>query len=93
MLEANTERSFQTASTPFNIFEDKGNVESLLGESPCKFKIDSTRFQQTFNVFYTLNRENRQHSPSSTQPTLKHNPIRTLVRSDYIVADQYMEYI
>ena len=51
------------------------------------------RFQQAFNIFYTLNWENPQHLPSSTQPILKHTPIRTLVLSDYLVADQYMEYI
>ena len=65
----------------------------MLSESSNQFKIDSTRFQQAFNIFYTPNWKNRQHSPSSTQPTLKHNPIRALVRSDFTVADQHTEFI
>ena len=32
------ERSFQTASTPFNIFYNKENVESLLNKSLHQFK-------------------------------------------------------
>ena len=42
------ERSVQTVSTPFNIFKNKGNVESMLNESLNQFKFDSTRFQQGF---------------------------------------------
>ena len=36
--------SVQTASTLFNIFENKGKVESMLNESLNRFKPDSTRF-------------------------------------------------
>ena len=43
------ERSVQTASTQFNIFKNKGTVESMLNESLNQFKIDSTHFQQAFN--------------------------------------------
>ena len=43
------ERSVQTITTQFNIFKNKGNVESMLNESLNQFKLDSTRFQQTFN--------------------------------------------
>ena len=43
------ERSFQTVSTPLNIFKDKENVESMLNESLNRFKFDSTHFQQAFN--------------------------------------------
>ena len=45
------ERSFQTVSTPFNIFKGKKNVESLLNESLNQIKFDSTHFQQAFIVF------------------------------------------
>ena len=41
----NVERSVQTASTPFNIFENKGNFVWKLNESLIRFKFDSTRFQ------------------------------------------------
>ena len=49
------ERSDQTVSTPFNIFKNKGNVESMLNESFNQFKFDSTHFQQAFNIFYAFN--------------------------------------
>ena len=45
------ERSDQTVSKPFNIFKNKGNVESMLNESLNQFKFDSTHFQQAFNIF------------------------------------------
>ena len=45
------EWSVQTAWTPFNIFENKGKVQSMLNESLNRFKFDSTRFQQAFNTF------------------------------------------
>ena len=48
------ERSVQTASTQFNVFKSKGNVESMLDESLNQFKFDSTRFRQAFNIFFTL---------------------------------------
>ena len=35
-------------STPFNIFKNKENVESMLNESLNQFKFDSTHFQQAF---------------------------------------------
>ena len=38
MLEAKPERSVQTGSTPFNIFENKGNVESILSECFNQFE-------------------------------------------------------
>ena len=48
------ERSVQTVSTPFNIFKNKENVESMLNESLNQFKFDSTHFQQSFQHFFTL---------------------------------------
>ena len=47
------ERSVQTVSTPFKIFKNKENVESMLNESLSQFKIDSTHshFQQAFDIF------------------------------------------
>ena len=45
------ERSVQTISTPFNIFKNKENVDSMLNESLNQFKFDSTHFQP---VFFTL---------------------------------------
>ena len=41
----NVERSVQTASASFNIFENKGSVVWMLSESLKQFKFDSTRFQ------------------------------------------------
>ena len=49
------ERSFQTVSTPFNIFNSKENVESMLNESLNQFKIDSTSFQKFFTLSTMLN--------------------------------------
>ena len=43
---ANIERSVQTASPLYDTFENKGNVFTL-----NETKIDSTRFQQAFNIF------------------------------------------
>ena len=45
------EWSVLTASTPLNVFKNKGNVEAMLNESLNQFKFDSTRFQQAFNIF------------------------------------------
>ena len=59
-------RSVQTASTPSNIFENKGKVESMLNESLNRFKLDSTRFQQAFNIFYAFNSVG---PPVQTHPT------------------------
>ena len=39
MLQAKTKRSVQTGLTPFNIIENKGNVESMLSESFNQFEI------------------------------------------------------
>ena len=41
------EWSVQTLSTPFNIFKNKENVESILNES-------LKHFQQGFKIFFTL---------------------------------------
>ena len=49
------ERSGQTVSVPFNIFKNKGNVESMLNEILNLFKFDSTHFHQGFNIFYAFN--------------------------------------
>ena len=38
------ERSIQTVSTQFNIFNNKGNVEAMVDESLDQYKFDSTRF-------------------------------------------------
>ena len=46
---------FKTALMPFNIFESKGNVESMLNESSNQFKFDKTRF----NICHTLNNVER----------------------------------
>ena len=43
------EQSVQTVSMPFNIFESKGKVESMLNESLNQIKFDLTHFQQAFN--------------------------------------------
>ena len=39
------ERSVQAVSTPFNIFKNKENGESMLNQSLNQFKFDSTRFR------------------------------------------------
>ena len=53
--------------TPFNIFKNKENVESMLNETLLnKFKFDSIHFQQTFNIFYAFNNAER---PVQTPPT------------------------
>ena len=52
---ANVKRSVQTASTPLNVFENKGNVVWMLNESLNQFKFASTRFHQAFNICYTFN--------------------------------------
>ena len=44
------ERSVQTVSRSFNIFKNKGNVESMLNDSLNQFKFDSIRFEQAFNI-------------------------------------------
>ena len=44
---------------PFNIFENKGKVGSMLNEGFNRFKLDSTRFQQVFNIFYVYNNVGR----------------------------------
>ena len=43
------EGSVQTVFTPFNIFDNNGNAESMLNESLSQFKFDSTHFQPAFN--------------------------------------------
>ena len=48
------ERSVQKVSTPFNIFKNKENVESMLNESLNEFKFDLTHFQLALNIFFTL---------------------------------------
>ena len=52
------ERSVQTASTPFNVFKNKGNVEAMKN-SLNQFKFDSTHFQQAFNISYAFNNVER----------------------------------
>ena len=60
--------SVQTASTPINMFKNKGNVETMLNESLNQFKFDSTHFQQTFNNFFcTFNNVER---PVQSPPTV-----------------------
>ena len=49
----NVERSVQTASTPFKIFENKGNVVWMLYESLNRFKFDSHAFNK-LSTFFTL---------------------------------------
>ena len=48
------QRSVQTASTPFNNFEDKGNIW-MLNESLNHLKFHSILFQQAFIIFDTVN--------------------------------------
>ena len=48
------ERSVQTVSTPFYIFKNKENVESMLNKSLNQFKFDSTHFQQACKISCTL---------------------------------------
>ena len=73
------EWTFQTVSTPFNIFKNKENVESMLNESLNQFKskFNSTRFQQAFNIFYTFN--NVERPVQTLRPMFKH-PARHLVQ-------------
>ena len=56
----NVERDGQTASTSFNIRENKGNVEWLLKQSLNAFNIDSTRLKggggYSFNIAVQQNR-------------------------------------
>ena len=61
------EGSVQTVPTQFNIFKNKGNVESMLNESLNQFKLDSTRFQQAFNIF--LHFQQYVGRPVQTPPT------------------------
>ena len=49
----------KTFKRPFNIFENKGKVESMLNESLNRIKRDSIRFQQAFNFFYVFNNVGR----------------------------------
>ena len=44
------EESVQTASIPFNIFKNKGNVESMVNESLIQFNL----IQHTFNKLSTF---------------------------------------
>ena len=46
------ERSFQTVSTPFNIFKNKENVESMLNESLNQMNLNL--IQHTFNKLLTM---------------------------------------
>ena len=71
------ERSVQTASTPFNIFKNKENAESMLNESSIQFKFDSTRVIKlsTF-ICYTFNNAER---PVPTRPTFGSTTCRTHV--------------
>ena len=57
------ERSVQTVSTPFNIFKNKENVESMLNESLNQFKFDATHFQHFSYAFNNVER------PVQTPPT------------------------
>ena len=52
MCSTIAEQSVKMASTPFNICENKGKVESILNES-LKMKLDSTRFHK-LSTFFTL---------------------------------------
>ena len=50
------ERSVQTVARPFNIFNNKENIESMLIESLNQFKFDSTRLQKAFDIFLRFQR-------------------------------------
>ena len=60
------ERSVQTVSTPFHIFKNKENVESMLNESSNQYKFDSTYLRQAVNIFYAFDSVER---PVQTPPT------------------------
>ena len=55
MCSTVVEQSVRTASTPFNIFENKGTFESIMNESLNLLKLDSPRFQKALNIFYAFN--------------------------------------
>ena len=55
MLDKSVERSFQTASTPFNIFDNKGNVVWMLNDSLNRFQFDLTRFQHQVQTHAQVN--------------------------------------
>ena len=57
---------FKRLQRKFNIFKNKGNVESMLNESLNQFTSDSTHFQQAFNILYAFNNVER---PVQTPPT------------------------
>ena len=94
------ERSVQTISTPFNIFKNKENVESMLNKSLNQFKIDSTQFQQTFNIF---NAFNNVEQPIQTPPDFWFNncverelkqmlkPFKRVFTCIQYVRDKYLE--
>ena len=50
MCSTIVEQSVQTGSTPFNIIEHKGKVESMSNGSLNRFKLDSVRFQHFFTL-------------------------------------------
>ena len=60
------ERSGHTVSTPFNIFNNKGNVEAMLNESLNQIKLIQHTFNNLSAFFYALNNVER---PVQTPPT------------------------
>ena len=69
------ERSVQTVSRPFNIFKNKENVESMLIESLNQLKFDSTRFQQAFDIFFTLSTVSSRFPTRSFRYTIKYENV------------------
>ena len=60
------EQSVQTASMPFNILKNKGNVESMLNESLNQFNLIQHAFSKLSTYFCTLYNIER---PAQTPPT------------------------
>ena len=71
MCSTIVEKSVQTASTPFNIFENKGKVKSMLNESLKPFKLDSTRFQEVSTMLDDLFKHTEYFVQQSVECMLK----------------------
>ena len=60
------ERSVQTVSTPFNVFKNKENVESVLKESLHNLNLTQHTFNKLSTFSYAFNNVER---PIQTPPT------------------------
>ena len=66
-------------STPFNIIENKGKVESILNESLNQIKFDST---WAFNIFHTFN--NTERPGRSNAPDIWFNKVLNAYRKQLL---------